>query len=391
MEEFYCKQCKEFADSESCAVHGKEFTILVDQGSAGEQLHAPAQEPADPRPTGENSAPVRVPEQVVSRQKPVPERRATKIPSMPVRIDRPPRPAAPQDEGQILRFRKSERLLHWAIALPFMVCWFTALILVTVYNPDPLRPLRDLFSWVHRLSGVCLIVLPTVVIVRNRDDYRIHLANIKCAWLWSIHDMKWIALMGLAAISKRIVLPEQGKFNAAEKVNFMSVMLACPFFIVTGTLMWLHEFTWMAWLVHGCFALMVSPTMLGHIYMATINPDTKVGLRGMISGYVDREWAKHHYAVWYREHVGKNGPGGGAHREDAHDPDHDVRMNCPSCTRNLSVSRTWVLQRISSVNALLCPNCGSTFAAINAIPDGGQLQWLKDEIGRRGADSDPVA
>lgn len=30
--------------------------------------------------------------------------------------------------------------------------------------------------------------------------------------------------MGFAAINKNIELPEQGKFNAAEKINFMTLM-----------------------------------------------------------------------------------------------------------------------------------------------------------------------
>lgn len=36
--------------------------------------------------------------------------------------------------------------------------------------------------------------------------------------------------------------------------------------------------------------------------MATINPDTRVGLPGMTTGMVDRQWASHHYGRWYREH-----------------------------------------------------------------------------------------
>jgi hypothetical protein len=38
--------------------------------------------------------------------------------------------------------------------------------------------------------------------------------------------------------------------------------------------------------------------------MATVNPDTRVGLSGMITGYVDRHWAQHHYRHWYNEHFG---------------------------------------------------------------------------------------
>ncbi|MEN8264544.1 MAG: hypothetical protein ABFR82_13895 [Nitrospirota bacterium] len=40
---------------------------------------------------------------------------------------------------------------------------------------------------------------------------------------------------------------------------------------------------------------------------ATINPDTRSGLPGMTSGYVDRDWTKHHYTRWYREHC-ESGP-----------------------------------------------------------------------------------
>jgi cytochrome b subunit of formate dehydrogenase len=49
-------------------------------------------------------------------------------------------------------------------------------------------------------------------------------------------------------------------------------------------------------------AIIATPLIIGHIVMATLNPDTRTGLSGMISGYVDRKWAKHHYGRWYREH-----------------------------------------------------------------------------------------
>ena len=90
-------------------------------------------------------------------------------------------PAPEPDEGreksvrrtipsQILRFRASERAVHWAIAVPFLVCYTTATILVIFYNPDPQRPLRWVFSWTHRLSAICFIVRPPLVVFRSRGD-----------------------------------------------------------------------------------------------------------------------------------------------------------------------------------------------------------------------------
>jgi hypothetical protein len=51
-------------------------------------------------------------------------------------------------------------------------------------------------------------------------------------------------------------------------------------------------------------ATLATPLVLGHVFMATVNPDTRAGLKGMISGWVSREWARHHYRYWYDEHFG---------------------------------------------------------------------------------------
>jgi cytochrome b subunit of formate dehydrogenase len=113
-------------------------------------------------------------------------------------------------------------------------------------------------------------------------------------------------MMGLAAISKRFTLPEQGKFNAAEKINFMTLMSTYPLYILTGLLIWLTDGALLSWLIHFAMALIATPLITGHIFMATINPDTRLGLSGMISGFVDRQWAKHHYSRWYQEHFEDN-------------------------------------------------------------------------------------
>lgn len=210
-----------------------------------------------------------------------------------------------QKATRILRFRKSERMVHWALAIPFLVCYATALILVVVYNPHPMRPFRALFSWAHRISGVCLIVFPLIAVTKSRGDYRIHFYNIKQAWLWTLDDLKWLAMMGLAAVSKRIVLPEQGKFNAAEKLNFMMLMTTYPFYILTGLIIWITDGAFLSWIIHFTMAALATPLLVGHLFMAVLNPESKKGLSGMLSGLVDRQWAKHHYRRWYRENFEK--------------------------------------------------------------------------------------
>lgn len=208
------------------------------------------------------------------------------------------------EPDQILRFRKSEIRLHWAIAIPFSICFTTAAVLIAVYNPNPTRPYREVFSWAHRISGVGLIVLPLWTIVRHWRDFRVHLHNMREAWIWTLEDVKWLFLMGPAYMSSRISLPHQGKFNAAEKINFMVLMSSYPVYVVTGVLIWLPGVAFLPWLIHLSMAALATPLLLGHVFMATINPDTRAGLTGMISGFVDRHWAKHHYRRWYDEHFG---------------------------------------------------------------------------------------
>ncbi len=204
--------------------------------------------------------------------------------------------------SKILRFAKSERIVHWAIAGPFLVSFATGLILAVVYGPDRSRPFRDIFADLHRASGVALIVLPLLATLKSRGDARLHFYNIKQAWTWVYDDFKWLALMGLAAVSSKIRLPEQGKFNAAEKLNFMVLMTTYPLYVATGLFMWLTHLAILAWILHFLMAMLATPLLLGHLYMALINRASRPGLQGMISGFVDRQWAKHHYRRWYREH-----------------------------------------------------------------------------------------
>jgi cytochrome b subunit of formate dehydrogenase len=155
------------------------------------------------------------------------------------------------------------------------------------------------------------------MIILHRREFRMHLHNIRQAWSWKLHDVKWLLLIGPASFSKRLELPHQGKFNAAEKINFMVLMSTYPVYVITGLTIWFFRPAFVSWLVHFSLATLATPLILGHIFMATINPDTRVGLKGMFTGFVNREWARHHYRLWYDEHFGH------------HDRDEDATQPFP--------------------------------------------------------------
>ncbi len=209
---------------------------------------------------------------------------------------------------QILRFARGEMALHWSIAIPFLVCFATGVSMKLFYNLHSDSLFREVLSFIHRVAGGCLAVFPTLAILRNWRDYKVHVENVKVGFSWTIDDLKWLFLVGPSTVSKRIVLPEQRKFNAAERLNFMMVLVTYPLFVGTGLFLLTHGIDhFLPWILHISMSLVAPLLMFGHIYMAVVNPKTRVGLSGMLTGRVDREWAKHHYQRWYRENFEEDG------------------------------------------------------------------------------------
>jgi formate dehydrogenase subunit gamma len=209
---------------------------------------------------------------------------------------------------EILRFARGEMMLHWSIAIPFLICFATGVSMKLFYNLHDDSLLRAVLSFLHRVAGGCLAVFPLLAIARNWRDYKVHIYNVKVGFSWTIDDLKWLFLIGPSTVSRRVVLPEQRKFNAAERLNFMMVMVTYPLFVGTGLVLWTRGADhFLPWIVHISMSLVAPLLMFGHIYMAVVNPGTRVGLSGMFTGRVDREWAKHHYRAWYREHFEDDG------------------------------------------------------------------------------------
>jgi formate dehydrogenase gamma subunit len=251
-------------------------------------------------------------------------------------------------------------------------------VLVVVYNPDPLRPYREVVSWAHRISGVCLIAFPALAVLRSVGDVRIHFNNVKQAWVWVFADVKWLLLMGFAAISSRVKLPEQGKFNAAQKLNFMMVMSTYPIYIVTGLTMWISGTALLAWLIHFGLAVLATPFIFGHMFMATIPASSRKGLQGMFSGLVDRHWAKHHHARWYRENF-EHADNGAAATNSAAQPERVVFLPQGSATGN---ARQLGLSRLKAVSR------GLEAVSTHAAPgNGNRLAERASSIGMDGNDS----
>jgi hypothetical protein len=140
-------------------------------------------------------------------------------------------------------------------------------------------------------------------------------------------------------------------------------------------------------MVHFALALIAAPLMLGHIFMATVNPSTRVGLQGMISGFVDRDWARHHYTRWYRETFGSRVTA--MTREGGEIPPPaptGLPIRCPRCGGGQAIA-SWshVLDHVLEGEPLRCYACGLDIkrVAIYADPATVDLGALVDHLDHR--------
>jgi formate dehydrogenase gamma subunit len=282
---------------------------------------------------------------------------------------------------EIPRFRKSERALHWAIAIPFLLCLTSGVGVKLFFNTLHSGLLmRSALLWVHRGSGVLLLLLPVWVAWRHRTELSLYLYNVKRAWSWTADDLKWLALIGLASLSRKIALPEQHKFNAGEKINFMALMLTYPLLVGTGVFLMTPGIHFLSFIAHVAVAFLSAPLIVGHLFMAVVNPDTRVGLSGMFSGNVDREWAKHHYTKWYRENFGADRapePGDVEAR-----PSRGV-IRCTACGAETELT-SWapLLETVSELRPLECPSCGVPSAVVRAVVRAEEIEAILDDLER---------
>ena len=267
--------------------------------------------------------------------------------------------------AKIFRFHESERWVHWALAIPFVILYASAVAMFALGNEPQPRHLRTLFAWIHRGAGIGLIALPPLALLAGMADWRTHLGNLRQVWSWDANDIRWLLLAPHAAVNHKITLPEQGKFNAAEKLNFMKLTATYPLYIATGLMIWMPGIAFLSWIGHVAMAVVGFPLVAGHIFMAAINPSTRIGLEGMFTGWVDREWAKHHYRIWYRKYFEKDDDGGipGRAAEILRRP---AAVRCDSCKEPYWFE-SWehLLQRVFQVEPLFCPRCRNEIMVVS--------------------------
>ena len=202
--------------------------------------------------------------------------------------------AAPAD-GYVRRFSPAERTLHWLLAVTFLVMMATGLIL---YLPAfaQLAANRMLWKTIHLGAAVAFWGGLIALLPGNTRELRSTARQID---RFDGDDGRWLRW----AVSRRGSEPPQGRFNAGQKLNTAIIAGLMVVFTVSGTLMYLQETDagfrgTSAILAHDWATWVAVPLVLGHLYLAVVNPSTRHSLRGIVLGSVRRDWAARHHPKW---------------------------------------------------------------------------------------------
>jgi formate dehydrogenase subunit gamma len=200
--------------------------------------------------------------------------------------------------SEIVRHRLFSRLMHWTVALTFVVSMLTGL---PIWTP--------VFGWMAHLFGgltVCRLLHPWVGVA-------FVLASLVqfFEWISDMHvepwERDWLGPRLTRYMRYEDDDPRTGKYNGGQKLYFWAVSLGALGLLLSGLLMWFPTAfpRWLmelAYIIHDFTFICFAVSLVFHIYLGTAAEPGTFG--SMTRGTVTRPWARLHHPRWYREVTG---------------------------------------------------------------------------------------
>ena len=205
--------------------------------------------------------------------------------------------------GEIRRYNENERLIHWAVAILFVLLAASGL---AFFHPAFwfLSVLLGGGTWariLHPFLGVLMFVLFFVMAMRYWDDNKIQ-----------PYDREWGKRLSDVINNRDDNLPAIDKYNVGQKQLFWTMVGTMTLLILSGIIMWRPYFAGLfpivlvriAAVVHAVSAFILIVGIIVHVYAALFW--VRGSLRAMTRGTVSHAWARHHHPLWYRRMTGGN-------------------------------------------------------------------------------------
>ncbi len=197
--------------------------------------------------------------------------------------------------NEIIRHRLSSRVIHWCVAVTFIVCLLTGL---PIWTPvfawmAPLFGGLQVCRWLHPWAGVAFSIATLVMLVAWYSEMELR-----------PDERSWIGPKLFTYMRYQTDDSDVGKYNGGQKIFFFTSALAALGLLVSGVVLWFplkfsHFFREIAILLHDGTFILFAVTIVFHIYLGTAAEPGTFG--SMTRGTVTKAWARLHHPKWYKE------------------------------------------------------------------------------------------
>lgn len=205
-------------------------------------------------------------------------------------------------DGELLRHPAYTRVLHWVMAIVFVLALLSGF---AIYTPWLYRWLTPLFG-----GGPATRMLHPYFSL----GFVAALAAQALNWLrpmsWTRDDARWMGHLKDYIANTGTLEPEYVDFfNAGQKLYFWTIVASAAVFLVSGVPLWFPKtfgrtVTSIGYVLHDIAALLMLVGFIVHIYEATAaQPGT---FQSMTRGAVAKRWAWTHHPAWYRRATGRD-------------------------------------------------------------------------------------
>ena len=204
--------------------------------------------------------------------------------------------------GELLRHPVYTRVLHWLVAIFFVLALISGF---AIYSPWLYRWLTPLFGGGPRTR----LLHPWFGLLFDLFFF-FQFLNWLAPMTWTAADRRWVKRLKEYTTHQHRVEPEDvGFFNGGQKIYFWLIVLSGVLFLITGLLMWFDDTIprWVvavSYVIHDLSALLMLAGFIIHVYEGTSHqPGT---LQSMIDGTVTEKWAWTHHPAWYASVTGRD-------------------------------------------------------------------------------------
>ena len=205
-------------------------------------------------------------------------------------------------DGELLRHPVYTRVLHWAVAICFLLAFLSGFALYTPWLYHALTPIfgggpttRLLHPWFS--LGFVLV-------------FALQILNWVTPMWWTPADSRWIRRIKTYVSNEELIEPaDVGFFNGGQKLYFWTIVASALIFLISGLPMWFPRTfgrgaVAVGYVLHDVAALLMLVGFIVHIYESTAQqPGT---FQAMTRGTVSKRWAWTHHPAWYRDATGRN-------------------------------------------------------------------------------------